>query len=97
MASFTLETRPISARPFKLENAKPWDDWGSLAMVGAPLTGFSACRDHASRAIWPAQQRAEPPPGGPRRTRAWSPGPRVSPNPKYSKKKDDEVQRMILG
>ena len=36
LASFTLETRPISARPFKLENAKPWDDRGSLAMVGEP-------------------------------------------------------------
>ncbi|CAK9104925.1 unnamed protein product [Durusdinium trenchii] len=30
---FTLETRPISARPFKLENAKPWDDKTSLAMI----------------------------------------------------------------
>eukprot|EP00435_Cladocopium_sp_Y103_P019647 s1740_g4.t1 len=31
--TFTLETRPISARPFKLENAKPWDDKDSLAMI----------------------------------------------------------------
>lgn len=49
MASFTLETRPISARPFKLENAKPWDDRGSLAMVGAPLTG----RDGVPRSCEP--------------------------------------------
>lgn len=33
--TFTLETRPISARPFKLENAKPWDDKDSLAMVSS--------------------------------------------------------------
>lgn len=30
---FSLETRPISARPFKLENARPWDDKGSLALI----------------------------------------------------------------
>eukprot|EP00439_Symbiodinium_sp_Y106_P019370 s4830_g2.t1 len=30
---FILETRPISARPFKLENARPWDDKGSLALI----------------------------------------------------------------
>jgi len=32
-STFILETRPISARPFKLENAKPWDDKDSLAMI----------------------------------------------------------------
>lgn len=30
---FILETRPISARPFSLENARPLDDPGSLAMI----------------------------------------------------------------
>ncbi|CAJ1356295.1 unnamed protein product [Effrenium voratum] len=38
-AQFILETRPISARPFKLENARPWDEKGSLAMARTPGGG----------------------------------------------------------
>ena len=36
---FCAIPRFFQARPFKLENAKPWDDKGSLAMVETPKGG----------------------------------------------------------
>eukprot|EP00930_Biecheleria_cincta_P052267 TRINITY_DN3751_c0_g2_i1.p1 TRINITY_DN3751_c0_g2~~TRINITY_DN3751_c0_g2_i1.p1 ORF type:complete len:1658 (-),score=286.43 TRINITY_DN3751_c0_g2_i1:137-5110(-) len=41
-AKFVLETRPISARPFSLENARPLDDPGSLAMIMSVFAASSA-------------------------------------------------------